>query len=170
MPPTARSGSYTQRTSPWSPGRAYHLRGRLLRRTLLPADAQLTTVGGPGKEFWAAGRNWDIVTGNLKPENLALMGRWRLEVAPDSPRTEDVFLHVIQVGDQSLETMDACELVETEATRGLRLHTGDATWEVTFAASGDLGGHIRRIGGVRPLDEDLSTEVTPQSGIMADGQ
>jgi len=150
--------------------RADHGQGRLLCRTLLPADAQLTTVGGPGKEFWAAGRNWDIVTGNLKPENLALMGRWRLEVAPDSPRTEDVFLHVIQVGDQSLETMDACELVETEATRGLRLHTGDATWEVTFAASGDLGGHIRRIGGVRPLDEDLSTEVTPQSGIMADGQ
>jgi len=149
--------------------RADHGQGRILCRTLLPTDAQLAAVGGPGKEFWAAGRNWEIVTGNLKPENLAPMGQWRVEVTPGAPRTEDLFLHLIQVGDQSLEAMDPAELIQSEGACGLRLRAGDTTWEITFATSGDLGGHIKRTGGAAPLDADLSTEVAPQSGIMAGG-
>ena len=71
-------------------------------RTLLPADAQLAALGGPEKEFWAAGRNWNILAKGLKPENLAMMGQWRVEVSPGSPRRDDVFLHVIQVGPKTL--------------------------------------------------------------------
>ncbi|MBM4048792.1 MAG: hypothetical protein FJ279_27120, partial [Planctomycetes bacterium] len=50
--------------------RADHVKGRMFCRTLLPEDASLTPVGGPGKEFWAAGKNWNIVKDGLKPENL----------------------------------------------------------------------------------------------------
>ena len=60
-------------------------------RTLLPEDAVLTPAGGAGKEFWAAGQNWSIVSDGLKPENLAMMGQWRVEVTPGAPRKRDVF-------------------------------------------------------------------------------
>ncbi|MGD8238161.1 MAG: heparinase II/III family protein [Armatimonadota bacterium] len=145
--------------------RADHQQGRMFCRTILPADAVLTPVGGPGKEFLAAGKNWDIVTDGLKPENLAMMGQWRVEVSPGAPRTEDVFLHVIQVGDQGLAAMDAAELIQGPGVAGVRLTIGDRTSEVTFNTRGDLGGHIKLSGPA--LDGDLTTEVTPQVGILA---
>ncbi len=150
--------------------RADHHNGRMLCRTLLPADAVLTPVGGPGKEFLAAGKNWSIETRGLKPENLAMMGQWRVEVTPSEPRREDVFLHVIQVGDRSLQAMGTIELVETDNDVGLRLATGSQTWEVTFNTSGDPGGHIRRTGGRIALARDLTTTVQAQSGIMVNDQ
>ena len=147
--------------------RADHDRGRMLCRTLLPADALLTPVGGPGKEFLAAGKNWSIVDRGLKPENRAMMGQWRVEVTPGQPRTEDVFLHVIQVGDQRLDAMDPVELIQGDGMCGARLAIGGHTWEVTFRTTGDLAGHVKRTGTSGPLDRDLTTEVEPQSGIMA---
>ncbi len=147
--------------------RADHGEGRMFCRTLLPADAVLTPVGGPGKEFWAAGKNWSIVDRGLKPENLAMMGQWRVEVTPGEARTDDVFLHVIQVGDQQLESMDEVQLVETDGTAGARLSIGDRTWEVTFNTIGELGGHVRRTGPGSAIDAELSNTVQPQSGIMA---
>jgi hypothetical protein len=47
------------------------------------------------------------------------------------------------------------------------LADGDLIWEVTFDKEGNLGGHIRRAGGRRPIDVELTTVVQPQSGIMA---
>ena len=91
----------------------------------LPADAVLEKVGGPGKEFWADGKNWPIpadspylrnigMTSGVVPEN---MGRWRVEVKPGAARTGDLFLHLIQVSDQTVEKM-----VESEvARRAVRL-------------------------------------------------
>jgi heparin/heparan-sulfate lyase len=150
--------------------RAGHRDGRMLCRTLLPANATLTPVGGSGKEFLAAGKNWSIVTRGLKPENLAMMGQWRVEVAPGEPRREDVFLHVIQVGDRNLQRMVDIGLIEAGEKVGIRLLMGSQTWEVTFATSGDLGGHIRRTGGHVTLDRDLTTTVQAQSGIMSKDQ
>ena len=148
--------------------RADHGKGRIFCRTLLPADARLTAVGGPGKEFLAAGKNWDIVKGGLKPENLAMMGQWRVEVTPGTPRAEDVFLHVIQVGGQDLETMNETTLIEAAGSCGVRLSTDGNTWEVTFSTRGEPAGHIKRTGGRTEIDADLTATVTPQSGIMAD--
>jgi heparin/heparan-sulfate lyase len=127
--------------------RADHREGRLFCRTLLPKDAVLTPVGGPSKEFWAAGRNWDLQPSTLKPEQLAMMGQWRVEVSPGAARTEDLFLHVIQVGDQTLAAMDQADLIETDGAVGARLTAGNRTYEVTFAIQGDLdfgtGGSLR---------------------------
>jgi hypothetical protein len=139
-------------------------------RTLLPEDAVLTPVGGPGKEFWAAGKNWDLDRGDLKPENLAMMGQWRVEVSPGSPRQEDLFLHVIQVGDQTLDRMDPAEPIRTADAAGVRLKIGERTWEVTFHTHGELGGHLRLSGGDPPIDRPLATTVTPQVGILATPQ
>jgi len=147
--------------------RADHNQGRILCRTVLPADAILTPVGGPGKEFWAAGKNWSIATEGLKPENLALMGQWRVEVTPGSPRQKDVFLHVIQVGDRTLEAIDGTELVEGDGVCGVRLRVGSEKWEVTFNAAGKLGGHVKRTGDRKNINADLATTVQRQVGIQA---
>ncbi|MDH7568390.1 MAG: heparinase II/III family protein [Armatimonadota bacterium] len=148
--------------------RADHEQGRIFCRTLLPADATLTPVGGPGKEFICSGRNWPLKDiGNLKPENLAMMGQWRVAVSPGAPRQEDVFLHVIQVGGQDVAQMNPVEVIEADGIAGARLQRGAETWEVTFRTRGELGGRIRCVGGARPLDAALSTTVTPQVGILA---
>jgi heparin/heparan-sulfate lyase len=148
--------------------RADHGNGRMFCRTLLPADAVLTSVGGPGNEFRAAGRNWDVVSDGLKPENLALMGQYRVEVTPGAPRKNNVFLHVIQVGDQQLERTDEAELLQTRDTCGVRLTVDGRMWEVTFNSKGELGGHIKRTGSSRGIDSKLTTEVLQQVGIAAD--
>ncbi len=96
-----------------------------------------------------------------------MMGQWRVEVTPSVAQQADVFLHVIQVGDQRLETMATTSLVHTKRRCGVRLADGDLVWEVTFDKEGNLGGHIRCAGGRRPIDVELTTVVQPQSGIMA---
>ena len=63
--------------------------------------------------------------------------------------------------------MSATSLIHTETHCGARLADGDLIWEVTFDKEGNLGGHIRRAGGRRPIDVELTTAVQPQSGIMA---
>ena len=146
---------------------ADHGEGRMFCRTVLPADAVLTAVGGPGKEFWAAGKNWSIVSDGLRPENLALMGQWRVEVMPGSPRKKDVFLHVIQVGEQTLEAMDKTELLEGDGVYGVCLTIGGQRWEVAFNSTGKLGGHIKRRGSQRNINTDLATTVQRQIGIEA---
>jgi heparin/heparan-sulfate lyase len=144
--------------------RADHQQGRMYCRTLLPEDATLTAVGGPGKEFWAAGKNWEIVAKGLTEENLALMGRWRVEVTPAAPRKIDLFLHVIQVGDRTLEAMDEIELLQGPESYGVRVNAAGQVWEVRFSTTGPLGGHIRRTGG-EAMNQPLATTVQPQSGI-----
>ena len=146
--------------------RADHEEGRMFCRTLLPADAKLTAVGGKGKEFWASNQNWKIDTGNLKPEALAMMGRWRVEVTPGTAQTGDVFLHVLEVGDQRQEAMVATELVREGTRVGVKLTTGGDTWQVLFDAAGPLGGRIR-CAGAKPLDAELTQKVLPQQGIAS---
>jgi heparin/heparan-sulfate lyase len=146
--------------------RADHLEGRMFSRTLLPAQADLVAVGGPGREFEAAGKNWSIQAGRLGPEQLAMMGQWRVEVSPPTPKTDDLFLHVIQVGDQNLDRMSETALIETSESCGVRLTVGNQRWELTFAVDGALSGRIKRSGDT-PLDRSLSTNVEQQHGIMA---
>ncbi|NLF68695.1 MAG: hypothetical protein GX575_06515 [Candidatus Anammoximicrobium sp.] len=145
---------------------ADHGRGRMFCRTCLPADAALSVVGGPGKEFWAAGRNWEIQAPRLTAEQRALMGQWRVEVTPGQPRSADLFLHVIEVGDQTRRQMRPVEVMQQEGLAGVRLAAGGEDWEIMFRTQGDLGGHVRRRGRVS-WDRELAAAVQPQSGIEA---
>ena len=150
--------------------RADHVQGRMLCRTLLPEDAVLTPVGGPGKEFWAAGQNWDIEKGKLTDDQLAMMGQWRVEVSPGQPREDDLFLHVIQVGDQTMHAMDEVQLIRDDGSVGARISTAGEVCEVTFNTQGDLGGHIKLAGGPVQIDRALTEQVAPQVGILATPQ
>ncbi len=145
--------------------------GRIFCRTLLPEDAQLTAIGGPGKEFMAGGKNWPLLEKGKyggAPEYSELMGWGRVEVTPGTPRGDDVFLHLIQVGDQTVVEMCEATLVREEASVGVQFAAGDRSVRVTFATEGEAAGHIRIVRGDEVLtDQDLTQEVMPQEGLAA---
>jgi len=159
--------------------RADQAEGRLFCRTLAPSDATLAKIGGPGKEFWADGRNWPLsddwwntYTGALPagqrrnrviPE---MMGRWRVEVHPGAAREQDVFLHLIQVADQSVEEMVESSVRETEDRIELTFSVGARTYTIALNKTGSIGGHIRiEEGGEVLVDRALTQEVMPQAGL-----
>ena len=141
---------------------------------MYPKDAVLTKTGGPGKEFWASGKNWALapeVAAMMKERyNGGLLGNWRMEISPGSARKKDVFLHFIQAGDTTLEAMDRAELIEEDGIVGVRFSAGDKTALVTFAVEGEPSGHIVIKSGDKTLvDRELSEEVMTQKGLSGGG-
>lgn len=72
--------------------------GKLTVSTLLPDGATTTLIGGPGKEAWVNGINYEC---KLRPDGANEGHGWRMEVSPGSPANEDLFLHVLQVGEHA---------------------------------------------------------------------
>jgi heparin/heparan-sulfate lyase len=68
--------------------------GKLLTTILLPESSNrvIDKTGGPGKEYWADGKNWGSVT----QEDA---GCWRIELSPVKSALSDNFLNVIQAMD-----------------------------------------------------------------------
>ncbi|MBN2581645.1 MAG: heparinase II/III family protein [Planctomycetes bacterium] len=133
----------------------------LVGRTMAPGDARIAAVGGPGKEFLSAGSNHP-----QEGQHKELSGAWRVEVSPGKGRTEDIFLHVLRVGDKSLSTDLAVAPVEKRGMAGVSLKTSagdDVT--VTFKTAGAPGGHIT-IGD--KLNCDLADRVRPQDGLAVE--
>ena len=62
------------------------MNGRLFSKTLLPVNNKITVVG--------SGQTPDL-TNKKEP------ARWRMEVEPSTPKGNDLFLHVMQVGDSN---------------------------------------------------------------------
>jgi hypothetical protein len=157
-------------------------RGRIFCRTLLPEDAQLEAIGGPGKEFMVEGVNYSLTAGPsaardgqgipvLTYEEVPeLMGRWRVEVRPGSARTDDVFLHLIQVGDQSLQSMsDAQVRTDADGVVTLTFDASGRTVTLLLPTSGESGGHIRIVEGEEVLaDRPLTDQIMPQEGLATE--
>jgi hypothetical protein len=143
--------------------------GRLFCRTLLPERAELRKIGGPGKQFWSDGRNWPLPAEWRTRDDEELLGQWRVEVSPSAPRTDDVFLHLIQVGDRNaLEKMVPCELVREGGRVGVHFEAGERDVRVLFATAGGAAGHLRIAGpGGVLIDRDLTQEIMPQVGLLA---
>jgi Heparinase II/III-like protein len=134
-------------------------RGRLFSRTLLPADASLRVIGGPGKEFVADGVNYPV-SNDPSFEVPETMGRWRVEVVPGNPRIEDVFLHLIQVGDQGMQRMSNAQVTSGVDSESVTFDAGDRSVTIQFRRTGDLAGHIAiKRGGKTVLDRDLTKQV-----------
>ena len=78
--------------------------GVLFVHTLLPAEHTVTTIGGPGYEYFNSfnGRNYPPA----HPSAAAAAresGRWRIEVAPDRAQRDDEFLHAFQIAGPELD-------------------------------------------------------------------
>lgn len=162
--------------------------GRIFCRTLLPTNAVLSKVGGPGREFWSSGKNWAldpkfVVEANRKGESCGkgpYFGKWRLEVAPALPSEEDRFLHVLTAGSSKDTEGVRCwygadggqdvAYVEFASQDGVAHDT--VCVEVRFNGSGDIGAELRYIvldangATVSEKCECLGNTIEPQSGVL----
>ena len=151
--------------------------GKLFCRTVLPEQADLTKIGGPGKQFWSGGRNWPLPVltpedwnyrGNKVPlDTVPLLGQWRIEVSPNKSQLEDHFLHLIQVGDKTLKSMVASEPIKTKDMTGVRFEYNSTKYEVMFSTGEEAGGKILIIqDGKKIRDEVFTNKVKPQVGLF----
>jgi len=139
--------------------------GRMFCRVHYPTDAQFVKIGGPGKEFWADGRN---LPARHRAERIIpeVMGRWRVETRPGAPREQDHFLHLIQAADQSVEEMVDSSVREDEDQVELTFSVGARTYTIALNKTGPVGGHIRiEEDGEMLVDRPLTQEIMPQAGL-----
>ena len=153
--------------------------GRVFCRVHYPSDAQLVKIGGPGREFWADGKNWPLSDNwwDRFPRHLPAeqrenqivpetMGRWRVEVHPGAAREQDYFLHLIQAADQSVEEMVDSEMREVEDRIELTFTVGERTYTIALNKTGEVGGHIHiEEDGEMLVDRPLTQEIMPQAGL-----
>jgi heparin/heparan-sulfate lyase len=149
---------------------AEHGEGRLFCRTLLPTNAVLEKIGGPGKEFWSDGRNWPLpaaAAGQSPPPlpQTELMGGWRIEVAPAVTQADDCFLHWIEVGGLAKTNLTPARLLQETDWAGVELTHAAATWRVRFRTQGDLGAELTIVRGTNTLIIPLPNRVQTQSGL-----
>lgn len=145
-------------------------KGRLFCETLLPEGAEITLVGGPGKEYWANGKNWEVEKEyddmarerSKKKGHDVYFGAWREEVSPAEPAEKDRFLHVLTAADTETMCPPETELLQDALRDGVRLTLPDGKQvTVYFNRDDEVGGEII-INGKAVTFTD---EVQPQAGI-----
>jgi hypothetical protein len=73
------------------------------------------------------GRNWPSLEKKEWPPEA---GSWRVEIAPNQPAKEDLFLHVLQAGENDIAAADA---VTRLGATGVRIRAQGREYEVRFA-------------------------------------
>ena len=92
-----------------------------------------------------------------------------MEVSPGKPGREDMFLHLIQVGDLTMTEMAQAELIRENGRIGVNFRYGGNETTVTFVIDGRAAGHIRVISdGETLIDRDLTESVERQAGLAGD--
>ena len=107
--------------------------GKLVNTTLIPSGAniEMSTVGGPGKEYWVFGKNYANEP-RRNPERYET-GNWRVELSPAEPSEQDLFLNVMQVTDTSNDKLFTVEKIESDKLVGVKI----ASRVVLFNKSGE---------------------------------
>lgn len=119
--------------------------GKSICRTLFPEDAVLQKIGGPGYQFWSDGVNWALPAERssvVPPDDWPLIGQWRMEVKPGAERTEDVFMHIIQVGDESLTSLPSTTTFNSDSEIGVEFVYNGKSYRVAFDKTSDYGCEI----------------------------
>lgn len=153
-----------------------HMEGRLFCKTLFPEKIEIKKIGGPGKQFWSDGRNWSLEVVSPDDWNYKnsrwlddehdLFGQWRIEVIPEEAKNDHIFLHLMQVGDTTLQSMADSESVRTDDMAGIRFAYAGKEYEVMFATKNEAGGKISiSQGGKKMLEEVFSNKVKAQEGL-----
>ena len=93
--------------------------GRLTMKTLLPASANITKVGGDGNEFNTNGTNYEPVKSN-EIYDLHEAGWGRVEVKASSEGTETDFLNVLAVSDAGDTTALDTTLIDGDGVVGVK--------------------------------------------------
>ncbi len=117
--------------------------GRLYCRTLYPKNAELSKIGGPGKQFWSDGKNWPMPVlipedwryenaSSIPSDDLPMLGQWRVELSPSAASKKDYFLNIIQVGNDGLSALPQSELIERNGMLGVSFNYKDKYYEIMF--------------------------------------
>ena len=149
--------------------------GRLYQQTLLPRAAAFEKVGGPGREWWANGRNWEVDEKYLASTRAECAkrgrgpydGAWRLEVRLPEPAAETTFLHVLTATDSAVGRPVKAEYVADAAggREGARLTLGDGRGvTVLFNRQGACSGSVRFDD--EGAERALATTVQKQAGAI----
>lgn len=77
--------------------------GRMVNETLLPAQVDINTIGGPGKQWMIGERNFDY-TAIATPASETGWGR--IEISPKAANETDYFLNVMTVSDAGTTAAD----------------------------------------------------------------
>ena len=112
---------------------------------MLPADAVYEKIGGPGKQFWSDGRNWPLPAdkgANVPDEDWPYLGQWRMEVKPGTAAKNDVFMHMIQVGDETLSSLPQTSTFDTSSETGVEFEYNGKSWRVAFDKTKTYGCSI----------------------------
>ncbi|MCG3179769.1 MAG: hypothetical protein BIFFINMI_02112 [Phycisphaerae bacterium] len=119
--------------------------GRLLVRSLLPAERTIRRIGGEGYEFYVDGKNRPIdhYAECIKPgtPHPIEAGKWRIEISPARPSAFDNFLTLIHIADTKTAAAPPADLVRADDGRMLGLSCGG--WVVMFGARGPADGAVR---------------------------
>lgn len=105
--------------------------GMLHCSVLLPADASVAKVGGPGHEFEVDGVNYET---SIDTDDAGEIGSWRVEVSASRSAAEDIFLNVIQIGENACENWPAASLFREDGFVGADF----SDRLVLFSESGNL--------------------------------
>ena len=146
--------------------------GRLFCQTFLPEDAQLSLVGGPGKEYWVGDRNYPLdeqtnqeyIAQAKKLGRGPYTGAWRLEVAPGAARNNDRFLNVLTAAYVDRLSPVSAKYVKTPGKDGVVLKADGRKITFWFNSEGPVGGEVEIDGRRR----DLTSSVQQQSGVLFD--
>ena len=143
--------------------------GKLYSQTLLPADAVLTSIGGPGREFWVDGTNTPISLDNS--EMIQEPGAWRVEVSPAAARATDQFLHVLSPLDledtrsaPSSRLVDAGNMVGALVNSQLVLFSKDGTAQSTVGYTVSYLGNLNHL--ITGLQKNVSFQVVRGSTLI----
>ncbi|MBN1676136.1 MAG: heparinase II/III family protein, partial [Kiritimatiellae bacterium] len=142
--------------------------GKLYVSMLEPRGANVTLVGGPGREFEVNGRNYPLPEKDAsnRPPNVA--GSWRIEIEPPAPAEADLFLNVLMPADKDQASVPAITRMETENMLGsfIKSEHGEPNAIVWFAKNKDvlsddesLGYRIQETGATRHLITDLPADM-----------
>ncbi|MDP6777046.1 MAG: heparinase, partial [Candidatus Latescibacteria bacterium] len=125
-------------------------RGKLVNTALLPDvdNLEMEAIGGPGKEFWVFGENYQNSPRGDR-EGSHELGAWRMQLSPKAPSDLDCFLSVTQVMDRDSGSPHPVRLVEDEAVVGVQF----ADRAVLFSRSGQR------------LDEPISLELSGEGAL-----
>ena len=144
--------------------------GRLFCETLLPQNARIDLVGGPGKEFWVRDRNFDINPKvmeayrekALKNGRGPYYGSWRIELKPSEETSDVQFLNVLTATSSDNSHPVKVKRLRDSGRDGVALTVGRKKYTFWFNRSGEVGGEVITGKTARPL----SDKVQPQSGIL----
>lgn len=128
--------------------------GKSICCTLFPKNAVIEKIGGPGKQFWCDGRNWPIPEltpedygyanrANTPDDDWPLVGQWRVEVKPGKASRYDYFMHIIQVGDESLKALPKTRTFDNREEIGVEFKYDGKKYRIAFIKDAENGCDIK---------------------------